>query len=513
MQYQVKHNRQQIEMICLEQLVAADSFARVVDAFVDVLDFDQLNFTNHQLNKEGQQPYHPSDMLKLYLYSYRHGIRSCRKIQHATKTNIEVMWLIGKLQPHYKTIANFRKDNADAFKHVFRHFLLLLKSWKLIEGKTFAIDSFKIRAQNSLKNNFNDRKIKRHLEYIDNKIEEYERELDKEKISSNKENLKKKIEHQQYKKRNYQNLQQQLDTTEDGQISTTDPDSRGVVFQRTSVKIGYNIQAVSDDKNMLLVAFDTGDVNDTHQLANMAKQAMSNTQSNKCNLLADKGYHTGTQLQQCEDMNATPFVAPKANSASVVNGVFSVEEFTYNANEDTYKCPAGHTMRSNGSIYTRASKKKNVPDISFKHYLTKECALCDLKTQCTARKHGRIVQRSQHQDAIDRNNERIYQNPDYYRNRQQIIEHQFGTIKRQWKLDHCLMKTKQNVLTEIAIAFTTYNLCRAMSIIHPIELIKRLKALLSPIFAMTSALDNHIKKVFSFYLRPSLASRIFKLYL
>ena len=477
MQYRQKQDRFQLEFTCLDQMVAPDSFARVVDAFVDTLDVKALGFTNHTLNAEGNIPYHPTDLIKLYLYGYRNGIRSCRKLAYACITNIEVMWMIGKLQPHFKTISDFRKDNPQAFKNTFRHFLLVLKGWKLIEGKAFAVDSFKIRAQNSLKNNFNDKKIKRHLEYIDQKIAEYEAALDEELPQKKETIIQDKIKDQEKKKEKYKALHKQLEDTEDGQISTTDPDSRAVVFQRTSVKVGYNIQAASDDKHKLLVAFDTGDVNDTHQLANVTKQAMQNTQSEKCTVLADKGYHTGIQLDECEKMNATPFVAPKANSASVTNDVFPVESFLYNKKEDTYTCPAQETLTTNGTVYTRKSKKKGAKDIKFKHYTTTACKTCLLKAQCTNRKQGRIVQRSEYQDAIDRNKKRVEVNAAYYRERQQIIEHQFGTLKRQWHLDHTLVRTKEKVLTEIAIAFTVYNLRRTMSIFNPIELIKQVKVI------------------------------------
>ncbi len=160
-------NRNQIRMVSLEQMVEPESMVRIIDAFVDMLDLEQFEFSYFSLNKEGRQPYHPATLMKLYLYGYQNSIRTCRKLEKACKTNIEIMWLINEQRPHYKTIANFRKDNSKAFKEVFRYFVALLKDWKLIDGKTIAIDSFKIRAQNSLKNNFNEKKVKRHIDYID----------------------------------------------------------------------------------------------------------------------------------------------------------------------------------------------------------------------------------------------------------------------------------------------------------------------------------------------------------
>jgi transposase len=164
---------------------------------------EKFDFNYFKLNKEGRPPYHPATMKKLYLYGYQNSLRTCRKLEKACKTNIEVMWLLNEQRPHFKTIANFRKDNPKAFKGVFRYFVAILKDWKLIDGKTIAIDSFKIRAQNSLKNNFNQRKVKRHIDYIDKRIAEYEQALDQEFDK----NLKGKLEHNHQKKENYQNIQ------------------------------------------------------------------------------------------------------------------------------------------------------------------------------------------------------------------------------------------------------------------------------------------------------------------
>jgi len=174
------HDRNQIKMISLDQMVGKQSMVRVIDAFVDMLDLEQFGFSYFTLNKEGRPPFHPATLMKLFLYGYQNSIRSCRKLEKACTNNIEMMWLINEQRPHYKTIGNFRKDNSKAFKEVFRYFVALFKDWKLIDGKTIAIDSFKIRAQNSLKNNFNESKVKRHIDYIDNKIAEYEQALDQE---------------------------------------------------------------------------------------------------------------------------------------------------------------------------------------------------------------------------------------------------------------------------------------------------------------------------------------------
>ena len=185
-------DREQMMVMSLEQFVDKGSSVRIIDAFVDALNLEEHGFLYFKLNKSGRPPFHPSTLLKLYIYGYQNGIRSCRKLEKATQINIEVMWLLKCLRPNFKTISKFRKDNAKAFREVFRSFVTILKDWNLVDGKHIAIDSFKIRAQNSLKNNHNQRKIDRHLDYIDNKINEYSDVLDDEDNATRREFINQK---------------------------------------------------------------------------------------------------------------------------------------------------------------------------------------------------------------------------------------------------------------------------------------------------------------------------------
>ena len=470
------NNRNQIRMLSLEQMVEPESMVRIVDSFVDMLDLEKFDFNYFQLKKEGRPPYHPSTLMKLYLYGYQNSLRTCRKLEKACKTNIEVMWLINEQRPHFKTIANFRKDNPKAFKGVFRYFVAILKDWKLIDGKTIAIDSFKIRAQNSLKNNFNQRKVKRHIDYIDKRIAEYEHTLDKE----FDETINDKLEYNHQKKENYKKIQKKLKQSGDGQISTTDTDSRAVVFQRNSVKVGYNVQAVSDSKNKLLIAADTGDVNDTKALAVMVNKAKENIGDVE-NVLADKGYHSGRELKACEKLGVTTFISPKESSSTKKNPDFAMKSFVYDKQGDTYACPASEILYTNGKWYNKTLKNGR-KSYQVKHYKTKACNGCHLRSQCTTNKHGRLIERTEYQQYVTRNNDRVNQNPEYYRQRQQIIEHQFGTIKRQWHFDYTLTKGKEKVLGEVYLIFTGYNLRRLMSIFDFKTLMSKIKAHLSSLF-------------------------------
>jgi len=483
-------DREQMMMLSLDSMVHKEAFVRIIDAFVDALDLESFGFLYFKLNKSGRPPFHPADLLKLYLYGYQKGIRSCRKLEHACKDSVEVMWLLKARRPHYKTIAKFRKDNAQAFRQVFRTFVSLLKDWNLIDGKHIAIDSFKVRAQNSLKNNFNQRKIDRHLDYIDNKINDYFSQLDNEADPQQRQIIENKIQYNAAKADQYLDISNQLDHNQLDQISTIDPDAKAVILHRNIVNVGYNIQAASDGLNKIIVAIDTGDTNDTHALAPVVQQVQSNLQIRKSNILADKGYHTGDQLAQCENLGVLSFVSPKANAVNKRFKVFPMSDFKYHHGSDTYRCPNNSILRSNGQTYQRKGANRKGTWVKFKHYKTKDCLICPIKDECTSAPRGRIIQRSEHQSAIDRNNNRVNHNPEYYRNRQQIIEHQFGTIKRQWHFDHVLMKGKENVLAEASILFTSYNLRRSMSILGFSELIQALKSIYSLILTYFHSLTT-----------------------
>lgn len=463
-------DRHQISILALEELVSKDSYARLVDLFVDSLPLEELGFQHASHEKEGRPPYHPAALLKLYMYGYRHGIRSSSKLHQACLVNVEVWWLLKGLKPSPRTICYFRHNNAAAFKKAFQHFVLLLKEWRLIEGETIAIDSFKIRAQNSLKNNFNQRKIDRHIDYIDNKIQEYQQQLDEEDDALTEQAIKDKIKHQESKKENYKAIEQELKDTGQKQISKIDPDAKAVVLHRNIVNVGYNVQAGCDAKYKLFVNAQTGAVNDTHALASMAIEAKELLKKKHINTLTDKGYTTGLELQKCKENNITTFSSPKEHS-SPNNGLYPMKIFEYDPQEDTYTCPVGETLITNGNIYKKANH-------FVKHYKNrKACQTCQIRSQCTTNKNGRFIERGIHQEVLEANEKRVLQNPDYYRLRQQVTEHQFGTFKRSWGFTHTLLKGKEHVLSEVYLCMSVYNLIRSIKILGINEFKKRVKAL------------------------------------
>ncbi len=483
MQHKQGENRDQVFMFSLESAIAPDSFVHVVDAFVDAIDLKSFGFAHVECEEEGRPPYAPSVLLKLYLYGYRHGIRSTRKLEREEQTNIEAMWLLSGLRPKYKTIADFRKNHSKAFREIFRRFVCLLKEWNLIEGETIAIDSFKIRGSNSLKNNFNERKLKYHLDYIETQIKEYETLLDANDNDDDKKDLKKKIEERQEKKAKYEQIITVLEKSGEEKISLTDPDSRSVILHKNIINVGYNIQASTDAKHKLLVEYDTGDVNDTHALASMAIQTKEILGVEGMKALADKGYHTGEELEQCQKHDITTYVSPKAPSTKDI-GLYPITSFIYDKEQDIYICPQGKAMYTNGTWHRHSDNRKGKKGAyRFKRYNTPDCKTCTSRHLCTQSKpNGRYIDRSEYAEVIEDNANRVNENPGYYTKRQQITEHQFGTLKRQRGFTFTLVWGKEKVLGEVRLMFIGYNLSRCITIPGAEKLIKALRKTCYPDF-------------------------------
>ena len=490
--------RNQMQFFCLDQMVDPNSFVRIIDFFVDTIDLKSFGFKHVTLKEEGRPPIHPALLLKLYIYGYRFNIRSSRKLEREAMLNIEARWLLGEVVPSNKTICNFRKDYAEQFRAIFRKFVFLLKQLDLIEGKTIAVDSFKVRAQNSLKNNFNQAKIERHLDYIDGRLSEFEKALDAADSAESKAELAAKIETQKARKDKYKALEAQIEATGKDQISTTDTDAQSVVLQRGITVVGYNIQGAVDAKHKLITHFDTGSVNDTNALASVAIETKELLQVEKMDVLADKGYHTGEQIQQWEQNNITTYVSPKERASNNPD-IFPITQFIYNAETDCYTCPANQTLTTNGT-WLKHSSKGHKSAYKFQRYNnTAACRTCELHSQCTTSKNnGRNIDRSEFASLMEQNAERVKQNPEYYKQRQQLAEHPWGTIKRQRGFDHVLTRGKTKVLGEVSLVFIGYNLARCANIVDGLE---KFKALIYRYINAAKSLFRHQMACFKLFCR------------
>lgn len=466
-------------MISLESMISQENPVRLIDAFAEKLDLEKLGFTIAKLNTQGRPSFDSRVFLKIYFYGYVNGLRSSRKLERECTRNIEMQWLTGKLMPNYHTIADFRKDNPDALRRTFKLFVSFLKDADLIAGEVVAIDGTKVRAHNSKKNNFNPKKIERHLEYIEKRTNEYLTQLDEfDKVEQAEKirDVKKKIVRLKDNKIKYEALGDLMEDKNIVQISTTDPDSRALLVQGQVVEVSYNVQAAVDEKHKLVVATHTINRNDRNAMSAIAKEAKANLASENYTALLDKGYHNGRELEECKKQNITTICA----HAEVVNSNekgttpdYIVTKFVYNKDEDTYTCPQGKTLRTSGTWHKKSRERDSY---NFKKYRTPACKECPVKHLCTGRAQGgREIERSEFAEAVEENNKRYHENAALYRKRQEINEHIFGTIKRGWSYNYTNLKGLKKVNGEMALVMTVYNFKRAVNILGVTDFLDKLK--------------------------------------
>ncbi|MEP5339715.1 MAG: IS1182 family transposase [Algibacter sp.] len=421
--------------VSLENSIESDNSVRSIDQFVDSLNLAELGFRSDFI-ENGPPAYNPSVLLKLYIYGYMNRIRSSRQLEKECRRNIEVMWLLESLSPDHNTISNFRKDNAKAIKKVFFATVQIARNFGLIGATLIAGDSTKFRAQNSKKNNFNQKKIQRHLDYIDNKLEQYNKALELSDSENEKEEINKDIDKHQGRRNEYEKLNAQLIAFGEPQISTSDPDSKHLILRNNITEVAYCVQSTVDADHNIPFDYLVTNKNDSKAMGQMLQRAKTILGTNTFTALYDKGYHTGSEFKTANDLNIETLVAiPGIGRASQApDPSYNSEHFKYNKEDDTYTCPEGNILKSNGSTY----KSRNY---RFKQYKTNRCKTCPARALCTTSKvNGKVIQRSEFHQYIEANAQRVLQNPDAYKKRQAIVEHPYGAIKRQWSFDHIMTK-------------------------------------------------------------------------
>lgn len=466
----------------LDEIIAPDNEVRIIDLFVESIDLSQFSF-HLKLSQEGRPPYHPKDLLKLYVYGYLNSIRSSRSLEKECKRNIELMWLLHQLVPDHNTISNFRKDNAKAIRKVFRHTVSIAKQFDLIGGRLIAGDSTKLRAQNSKKNNFNESKIVQHLQYIEKKLDEYNQALEAA-DEENKQIIQEQIEKQNSRKEKYLDLSNQLISTEETQVSTSDPDSRQMITRNSITEVAYNVQTTVDAKNNLTLDFKVTNENDSKAMGPMLRRAKKILGSANFTALYDKGYHTGSELKTGFEMGVELMVAMPGVASFAPDERYNFDKFIYNETKDTYNCPEGNTLVTNGNWYQK-SKQRYIYYV--KHYKTNACKTCPALSLCTKNKNGRLIERSEYQPYMERNKQNIEKDPLTYKKRQAIIEHTYGIIKRQWGF--YFISTKKGIRhasADVGMMFTALNLRRLITIIDKNVFKKFLTELASLFFGKNS---------------------------
>lgn len=469
-------NRELITLFpeAIDDYITPDNPVRVIEAFVESLDMEALGFKRAIPNQKGRPSYDPRDLLKLYLYGYLNKIRSSRRLEDEAKRNLEVIWLLRKLKPDFKTIADFRKDNPEAIKALFKQFTLLCKEWDLFGKEVLAVDGSKFRASNSKHNNFNQKKIQRHLKYIDEKIENYLKELDSSDHEEanihipSAEEIQKRIEELKARKEKYTALQEQMRETGATEISTVDPDARLMAVNNNGLEVSYNVQIAVDHKHKLVVDSEViNNPSDQGQLSNMAKKAKEILEVESIKVLADKGYYSTSDLIECEKNQIEAYVAKQRFTGNIADPEFQPDKFIYDKEKDIYICPAGETLYP-----SKIRQEKGVKYQVYKN--SRACKQCSLRDKCTQSKNGRTVSRNLAQSLLEVVDKRTKENNQLYIQRKMIVEHPFGTIKRIWGYGYFLTRGLVSVNAENKLHLLAYNLKRVINILGVREIIERL---------------------------------------
>lgn len=446
----------------LDDYISEDNLVRFIDAFVDGLKMGELGFNRSAPQETGRPPYDPRDLLRLYIYGYVNRIRTGRTLERECQRNVELMWLMRKLRPDFKTITDFRKDNRQAFKGVFRQFVLLCKGLGLVGGELVAVDGSKFKAVNSGQRNFTEKKLERRLQELDQKVERYLDEMDRtdrsEKDSgSDKEELKQKIEKLKERKGRYEELLKELGASGQSQVSLTDPESRAMALTPRG-EVSYNVQTAVDRKHHLIVEQDvTNEGLDNHQLFTMAQKTQQMLGQDELQVVADMGYYNHEELKRCEEAGVTTYVSKPLVSKNTARGLFGKEKFVYEADGDCYRCPAKE--RLSFRFATQEGDKK------FRYYWTKACPDCALKAQCTTDRRFRRIKRWEHEAVLERTEQRVKANPFILKLRKQLVEHPFGTIKFWNDQRHFLMRGLEKVKAEFSLSTLAYDIKRALNIV------------------------------------------------
>lgn len=456
----------------LDEYITAENPVRCIDAFVDELDLHALGFQRALANRLGRPAYAPGDLLKLYLYGYLNRIRSSRLLEREAQRNVEVMWLLKKLTPDFKTVADFRKDNLEPLKQVCRTFTLLCKELDLFGGELIAIDGCKFKAVNNYERNFTAERLARVLQEVDTRIDTYLAELNQADSKTPPapqlaHYLTEKLARLRERKAHYQALSEQLQHSEDSQISLTDPDCRSMVERHKTI-VGYNVQFATDAKHKLIVDHEvTNAVTDQHQLAPLAERAKAILGVETLDALADRGYYDGEQIKSCVEAQITPWVPKPHTSRNQKHGLFTKADFVYDAEQDSYECPAGATL-----TYRFSTVEDGRPQ---RYYATPACGSCPLRARCTRNQKGRRITRWEHEGILDSMAERIRTNRAVMRQRKEIVEHPFGTIKRGMQQGDFLMRGLRKVRAEMSLTVLAYNLKRVITILGVSKLLQAIR--------------------------------------
>lgn len=456
----------------LDDYLNEENAVRVIDVFVDDLDLSGMGFKT-EFADTGRPSYHPGTMLKLFIYGYLNRVQSSRRLEREAGRNMELMWLLGRLTPDFKTIADFRKNNTSAIQSVCRAFVQLCRKLDLFSSAWIAIDGSKFKAVNNRDLNFTTAKLKYRLKMIDESIAKYLLQIesaDRQDASVAKvktERLKSKIASLKEEVTRLNAIEKELLNAPDKQLSLTDPDARSMKTRCTGI-VGYNVQAAVDSQHHIIVAHNvTNAGSDRAQLSMMAKKAKQVLAADELTVVADRGYYNGKEILACEDAGIATYLPKNQTSGNQAKGLFGKRDFIYHKSDDEYECPAGER-----AIYrfTREEKGKVI-----RRYWSSACIHCEMKPKCTTGQYRRIS-RWEHEAILDTVEVRLDHSPDAMKVRRSTVEHPFGTIKSWMGSTHFQMKTLKRVSTEMSLHILAYNMKRVINILGTKQLIAAIQA-------------------------------------
>jgi transposase len=448
----------------LDDYVTEDNPVRVVDAFIDELDLKGLGFHRVDPKNTGRPGYHPSTLLKLYVYGYLNRVQSSRRLEQESHRNVELMWLIERLQPDFKTIADFRKDNGKAIRQVCKEFVLVCRHIGLLNHDVVAIDGSKFKAVNTRDKSFTKNKIKLRIKEVEESIDCYLRDLDAaDKDDSGGSHAKvdrvqDKLKRLKLQMNGLKEIEAEIEQSPDKQKSLTDPDARIMKGSMNSRIAAYNVQSVVDPESHLMIAHEvTQEPSDRRQLFNMATQANEILQSDNLKVLADKGYYKSEEILLCHEAGFTTYLPKTYTSDNAAKGLFTRSQFIYIKEDNEYECPAGERLTWRSRIV------EDGRDLDT--YRSAACPQCKIRNQCTSSKQSRKIKRWMHEELLDALEDRMELEPRIMTLRKQTVEHPFGTIKHWMGATHFQMRRLENVKTEMSLHVLAYNMKRVINMI------------------------------------------------
>jgi transposase len=460
----------------LDDYLTLDNPVRVVEVFIEELDLGAIGFEGMLPAATGRPAYHPSTLLKIYLYGYLNRVQSSRRLEREAQRNIELMWLTGRLEPDFKTIASFRRDNGPAIKAVCGQFVEICRRLNLFTKAVVALDGSKFKAVNNRDKNFTVAKVAKRIEQVDASITRYLAALDRadrqesDVTEAKTSRINDKIEGLRRQMAFLREMERQVEAAPDKQVSLTDPDARSMATSgRGTGMVGYNVQTAVEAEHHLIVAHEVTNLgHDRTLLEPMGLKAREATGCEEITALADRGYFNGDQVLACEGTGVLPCVPKTETSSGTRRGFFTRNDFIFDAQADQYTCPAGQKL-------TRSNPRADSEDDFDEYRHLSACFTCPFKPSCTPAKLRRI-KRWKHESVLDKMQVRLDHMPEAMGIRRQTVEHPFGTLKAWMGSTHFLTKTLQKVRTEMSLHVLAYNIKRMIQMFGVRSLIAAIRA-------------------------------------